>query len=210
MLTRRVAASYISRRNAGSVASHSGDHVASHDHHDDAHHHHEFEPPKSFITGGGARRQGGFSYGGQVEWFGTGYSMSKGSLTGLPYYSHIYGGVPEKFIKIDYNNHLACKDYYSKVGFFGMMRYALMSFLFRATVVARFAFVFVPVLLYLWYLRRFEPVEARMDRETFFRDFDSNYYGSFYNHHAFSERLARRRAKKWGYEGQVVIPHAHH
>jgi hypothetical protein len=136
--------------------------------------------------------------------------MSKGSLTGIPYQYHVHGGVPDKFIKIDYRNHLACKDYFSKVGYFGMWKYSLMSMYFRVTLMIRILSVFIPVMCYLWYQRQFEPTEGRMDRETFFRDFDSNFYGSYYNHHAFSERLARRRAKKWGYEGQVDIPHAHH
>jgi len=194
------------QRFAATVATHSAEHVESHDQHD----HHEYQPLKSFITGGGARRKGGFSYGGQVEWFGTGYSISKGSLTGMPYYANVFGAVPDKLIKIDYRNHLACKDYYSKVGFVGMLRYTAMSFLFRATFVPRIALAFLPMVIFFWYVRRFEPAETKMDRETFFRDFESNYHGAYFNHHGFAERLARRRAKKWGYEDRVEIPHAHH
>lgn len=207
MLSARVRANRVSNRAFGAV-SHKG---SSDVHHNEDHgHHHEYEPQKNFFAGGGARRVGGFGYGTQVEWFGTGYSLSKGSLTSMPYYPAIYGGVPDKFIKIDYRNHLACKDYYSKVGFLGMVKYAMMGGMYRFTVFVRMASVFGVIALFLLYNRRWEPVEAKMDRETFFRDFEANYYGAFYNHHAFAERLARRRAKKWGYEGQVDIPHAHH
>ena len=177
--------------------------------HHDEHHHHEYQAPKDFFAGGGARRVGGFGYGIMAEWTGTGYSWSKGPLTGLPYYPTM-GGVPDKFIKIDANNHLACADYYSKVGFFGMVKYTMMSTFFRTTVALRNLAVFAAIVSIIFYNRRWEPLETTMDRETFFRDFEANYYGAFYNHHAFAERLARRRAKKWGYEDQVEIPHAHH
>ena len=173
-------------------------------------HHHSYEPVKNFFNGGGSRRRGGFGYGLQTEWFGTGFSFKHGPLSSLPYYPVIYGGVPDKFIKIDYKNHLACKDYYSKVGFLGMVKYTLMSGYFRLTLAIRLLSVFGPILAIMLYIRRWEPVEAKMDREVFFRDFESNYYGAFYNHHAFAERLAKRRAKKWGYEGQVNIPSASH
>ena len=176
----------------------------------DSHGHHEYEPEKSFFTGGGSRRRGGFGYGYMTEWTGTGYSLKEGSLTGLPYYPSIYGGVPEKFVKLNYANHLACGDYYAKVGFLGMLKYTMMGSFFRTTVVLRLLAVFGPILLIIMYNRRWEPVEAKMDREAFFRDFESNYYGAFFDHHAFAERLAKRRARKWAYDGQVDIPSAHH
>jgi hypothetical protein len=175
------------------------------------HHHHSFVAPSDFFAGGGCRRKGGFGYGIQTEWTGTGYSLSKGPLTALPYYPAIYGGVPDKFCKIDHTNHLACKDYYKEVGFIGMVKYTLMSGMFRFTVSARLLSVFGPIVLLMLYIRQFEPVEAKMDRETFFRDFEANYYGAYFDHHAFHHKLAKRRAKKWGYEDQVHLDdHAHH
>ncbi len=91
-----------------------------------------------------------------------------------------------------------------------MVKYTLQGLLFRMTLFTRMACVFGTLAGILLYNRRWEPLETKVDRETFFRDFEANYRGAFYNHHAFAERLAKRRAKKWGYEGQVDIPHAHH
>lgn len=57
-------------------------------------------------------------------------------------------------------------------------------------------------------LRR-EPLEIKMDREEYYRDFDSNHWGVYFDHHHFAHKLAHRRANKWGYE-DVTLKDAHH
>merc|ERR1712060_883256 len=58
------------------------------------------------------------------------------------------------------------------------------------------------------HLRR-EPMELMMDREEYFRNFDSMYYGVYFDHHAWSHMLCARRANKWGYH-DATLDHAHH
>ena len=56
---------------------------------------------------------------------------------------------------------------------------------------------------------RREPAESFMEREEYFRDFPSNYYGVYFDHHHFAHKLAVRRANKWHYENPD-LKHAHH
>merc|ERR1712118_170079 len=56
---------------------------------------------------------------------------------------------------------------------------------------------------------RREPLETYIEREEYFRDFPSNYYGVYFDHHHFAHRLAVRRANKWHYTNDD-LEHAHH
>mmetsp|Transcript_82566 Transcript_82566/g.230210 ORF Transcript_82566/g.230210 Transcript_82566/m.230210 type:complete len:196 (+) Transcript_82566:95-682(+) len=61
---------------------------------------------------------------------------------------------------------------------------------------------------------RREPMEIFMDREEYWKDFDSYFYGVYFDHHHFSHQLSHRRAHKWGYAGQDIDleaeSHGHH
>mmetsp|Transcript_48677 Transcript_48677/g.115671 ORF Transcript_48677/g.115671 Transcript_48677/m.115671 type:complete len:192 (+) Transcript_48677:103-678(+) len=57
------------------------------------------------------------------------------------------------------------------------------------------------VLTIVWLEHRREPMEVFMDREEYWKDFDTWQYGILYDHHHFSHMLAHRRAHKWGYAG---------
>eukprot|EP00928_Gymnodinium_smaydae_P008698 TRINITY_DN1317_c0_g1_i1.p3 TRINITY_DN1317_c0_g1~~TRINITY_DN1317_c0_g1_i1.p3 ORF type:complete len:210 (-),score=17.63 TRINITY_DN1317_c0_g1_i1:154-726(-) len=60
------------------------------------------------------------------------------------------------------------------------------------------------VLSVIWLEHRREPMEIFMDREEYFKDFDSYCYGVYFDHHHFSHQLCHRRAHKWGYAGQDI------
>mmetsp|Transcript_65005 Transcript_65005/g.121069 ORF Transcript_65005/g.121069 Transcript_65005/m.121069 type:complete len:197 (-) Transcript_65005:136-726(-) len=57
------------------------------------------------------------------------------------------------------------------------------------------------VLFFVWLEHRREPMEIFIDREEYWKDFDTWHYGVYYDHHHFSHMLAHRRAHKWGYAG---------
>eukprot|EP00440_Ansanella_granifera_P043652 gb/GFBE01047309.1/.p1 GENE.gb/GFBE01047309.1/~~gb/GFBE01047309.1/.p1 ORF type:complete len:195 (+),score=35.04 gb/GFBE01047309.1/:1-585(+) len=78
--------------------------------------------------------------------------------------------------------------------------------------------VFAPVgmiITWTWLEQRREPMEIYMDREEYQKDFNSYYYGVYFDHHHFSHMLCQRRAHKWGYAGQDITleeghGHGHH
>mmetsp|Transcript_12154 Transcript_12154/g.37525 ORF Transcript_12154/g.37525 Transcript_12154/m.37525 type:complete len:196 (+) Transcript_12154:80-667(+) len=66
------------------------------------------------------------------------------------------------------------------------------------------------ILFVTWLEHRREPMEIFMDREEYFKDFDSYCYGVYFDHHHFSHQLCHRRAHKWGYAGQdYTLEHGH-
>merc|ERR1712087_983888 len=73
---------------------------------------------------------------------------------------------------------------------------------------------FIPVccvLIITWVEQRREPMEIFMDREEYFKDYDSYCYGVYFDHHHFSHMLCHRRAHKWGYVGQdIYLDEGHH
>merc|ERR1712228_1068131 len=73
---------------------------------------------------------------------------------------------------------------------------------------------FIPVccvLIITWVEQRREPMEIFMDREEYFKDYDSYCYGVYFDHHHFSHMLCHRRAHKWGYAGQdIYLEEGHH
>eukprot|EP00930_Biecheleria_cincta_P029933 TRINITY_DN2076_c0_g1_i1.p1 TRINITY_DN2076_c0_g1~~TRINITY_DN2076_c0_g1_i1.p1 ORF type:complete len:196 (+),score=24.32 TRINITY_DN2076_c0_g1_i1:34-621(+) len=80
--------------------------------------------------------------------------------------------------------------------------------------------VYVPIAMiffWTWVEQRREPMEIHMDREEYWKDFNSYYYGVYFDHHHFSHMLCHRRAHKWGYAGQDITleeghghGHGHH
>jgi len=60
------------------------------------------------------------------------------------------------------------------------------------------------IIFITWIEQRREPMEIFMDREEYWRDFDSFCYGVYFDHHHFAHMLAHRRAVKWGYDGLDV------
>eukprot|EP00927_Polykrikos_kofoidii_P011002 TRINITY_DN1463_c0_g2_i2.p1 TRINITY_DN1463_c0_g2~~TRINITY_DN1463_c0_g2_i2.p1 ORF type:complete len:217 (+),score=21.88 TRINITY_DN1463_c0_g2_i2:76-651(+) len=87
---------------------------------------------------------------------------------------------------------------------------------FYALLPARSQFVmaFFPiccVLFVTWIEQRREPMEIFMDREEYWKDFDSYCYGVYFDHHHFAHQLCHRRAHKWGYAGQdITLEGDHH
>uniref|UniRef100_A0A7S4RWW4 Uncharacterized protein n=1 Tax=Alexandrium monilatum TaxID=311494 RepID=A0A7S4RWW4_9DINO len=82
---------------------------------------------------------------------------------------------------------------------------------------AQFYMVGVPIcciLFVTWLEVRREPMEIFMDREEYWKDFDSYAYGVYFDHHHFSHQLCHRRAHKWGYAGMDFTMegdgHGHH
>mmetsp|Transcript_8780 Transcript_8780/g.15525 ORF Transcript_8780/g.15525 Transcript_8780/m.15525 type:complete len:194 (-) Transcript_8780:98-679(-) len=71
------------------------------------------------------------------------------------------------------------------------------------------------ILFWTWVEQRREPMEIFMDREEYWKDFKSYYYGVYFDHHHFAHMLCHRRAHKWGYAGQDYTlegghGHGHH
>merc|ERR1712187_675999 len=70
------------------------------------------------------------------------------------------------------------------------------------------------ILIVTWLEQRREPMEIFMDREEYFKDYDSYCYGVYFDRHHFSHMLCHRRAHKWGYAGQDIYleedGHGHH
>jgi len=56
--------------------------------------------------------------------------------------------------------------------------------------------------------RRREPQEIFVDREEYFRNWETFYYGIYYDHHKFQHMLQMRRANKWHYDNKD-LQHAH-
>ncbi|CAE8588566.1 unnamed protein product [Polarella glacialis] len=78
--------------------------------------------------------------------------------------------------------------------------------------------VFAPItMIFMWMIleQRREPMEIYMGREDYWKDFNSYYYGVYFDHHHFSHQLCHRRAHKWGYADQDITlqedhGHGHH
>ncbi|CDJ39579.1 hypothetical protein, conserved [Eimeria tenella] len=70
------------------------------------------------------------------------------------------------------------------------LRFLLMSLL-------AVAFPSIPILLFVLYMNRFEPMEQVMDRDEYWRHFKWHYFGPDLDHHAYTQYLEARRAKKW-------------
>merc|ERR1711924_498060 len=56
---------------------------------------------------------------------------------------------------------------------------------------------------------RREPCETYIEREEWFRDFPSNYYGVYFDHHHFAHRLAVRSERRWVRELGAAEPFGH-
>eukprot|EP00929_Paragymnodinium_shiwhaense_P065929 TRINITY_DN3302_c0_g1_i3.p1 TRINITY_DN3302_c0_g1~~TRINITY_DN3302_c0_g1_i3.p1 ORF type:complete len:191 (+),score=22.42 TRINITY_DN3302_c0_g1_i3:87-659(+) len=67
------------------------------------------------------------------------------------------------------------------------------------------------VLWVTWMEHRREPMEIFMDREEYFKDYDSYCFGVYFDHHHFAHMLCHRRSHKWGYAGQdITLEGDHH
>lgn len=68
---------------------------------------------------------------------------------------------------------------------------------FLLMAVASVAAPAVPILLFIFYMNRFEPMEQTMDRDEYWKHFKWHYFGPDLDHHAYAQYLEARRAKKW-------------
>merc|ERR1712013_270598 len=68
----------------------------------------------------------------------------------------------------------------------------------------------IAVIIITFIEQRREPMEIFMDREEYWKDYDSYCYGVYFDHHHYSHMLCHRRAHKWGYAGQdITLEHGH-
>lgn len=152
--------------------------------------------------------------GGYFVWPGQApYSIIEGLKGNQPIIGHMYKSdyLYGKVYKptYDINRHFSCIDRYATIPKIEMLKYAflwgwtLRIFLFSPV------FVFCSISCLVWIEYRREPLEIFVDRDEYFKNFDSFYYGVYVDHHAFSHMLAARRANKWGYH-DVTLEHAHH
>lgn len=155
------------------------------------------------------RELGGyFVYPGQAP-----YSIIEGLKGNQPLIGHHYKS-DYWFGKVykptfDINRHFSCIDRYKTIPLLERLKmiwlwlWTLRIFIFSicATVGS--------ISLMMWSEWRREPMEIFVERDEYFKSFDSWYYGVYVDHHAFSHMLCARRANKWGYH-DVTLDHAHH
>merc|ERR1711959_407711 len=105
--------------------------------------------------------------------------------------------------------HFGCADYYKKItpADWAYLITAKM-WAFRIFLVGVLTpLVAVTCVAFIGFRR--EPVETYIEREEYFRDFPSNYYAVYFDHHHYAHRLAVRRANKWHYVNDD-LEDAHH
>merc|ERR1719263_899148 len=133
-------------------------------------------------------------------WMRGSYSITKGIVGPLYRPPWVVGGIHNP--TIDPEEHFNTKDRFKTVSFAEYVKcffYALLP----ARVQVICAITPVLCILFVTYIeQRREPMEIFMDRETYWKDFDSYCYGVYFDHHHFSHMLCHRRAHKWGYAGQ--------
>jgi len=121
---------------------------------------------------------------------------------------YIVGGVHNPVI--DPEKHFNNQDRFKTVGW-GKLFWIYLHNLYTAKCLI-FA-VHLPVIAIMCVVcleQRREPMEIFMDREEYWKDFDSYHYGVYFDHHHFSHMLCHRRAKKWGYDDVTLAHGGHH
>ena len=140
----------------------------------------------------------------------TSYSFWKGPTGERPVtiYS-CHGAMAPRFCSIDPVKHFSTEQYYLKMTPLEILK-CLMVRLWGFRIMAfAFTFPFICWMTVAFVNFRREPLETYIEREEYFRDFPSNYYGVYFDHHHFAHRLAVRRANKWHYTNDD-LEHAHH
>mmetsp|Transcript_26026 Transcript_26026/g.60155 ORF Transcript_26026/g.60155 Transcript_26026/m.60155 type:complete len:195 (-) Transcript_26026:96-680(-) len=136
-------------------------------------------------------------------------SFTRGSYTIFSLYNPINGPMyrPPQVVggihnpTIDPNKHFNTQDRFETLTPAEYMKCFGYQFL---NAIPAFVCVAIPiggVFFFVWLEHRREPMEIFIDREEFWKDFDTWQYGVMYDHHHFSHMLAHRRAHKWGYAG---------
>ncbi|KAL8451267.1 hypothetical protein Emed_002068 [Eimeria media] len=89
------------------------------------------------------------------------------------------------------------ENYLKDYTFMQLLKASWPQLRFLLMAVASVAAPAVPILLFIFYMNRFEPMEQSMDREEYWKNFKWHYFGPELDHHAYSQYLEARRAKKW-------------
>eukprot|EP00747_Dinoflagellata_sp_TGD_P118129 gnl/TRDRNA2_/TRDRNA2_172746_c0_seq9.p1 gnl/TRDRNA2_/TRDRNA2_172746_c0~~gnl/TRDRNA2_/TRDRNA2_172746_c0_seq9.p1 ORF type:complete len:220 (+),score=35.24 gnl/TRDRNA2_/TRDRNA2_172746_c0_seq9:91-660(+) len=142
--------------------------------------------------------------------FGRGsYSITKGIVGPMYRPPWVVGGIHNP--TLDPNKHFNMQDRFKTLSF---ADFAWCFFCALLPARVQIIMVCLPVscvLITSWLEQRREPMEIFMDREEYFKDFDSYNYGVYFDHHHFSHMLCHRRAHKWGYAGMdVALESSHH
>mmetsp|Transcript_49605 Transcript_49605/g.91302 ORF Transcript_49605/g.91302 Transcript_49605/m.91302 type:complete len:190 (+) Transcript_49605:83-652(+) len=137
------------------------------------------------------------------------YSITKGPVGPLYRPPWVVGGIHNP--TIDPEQHFNTQDRFKTVPF-NMWLKCFFYQLLPARV--QIFMVLVPIFAILSATlleQRREPMEIFMDREEYFKDFDSYCYGVYFDHHHFAHQLCHRRAHKWGYAGyDITLEGDHH
>lgn len=143
-----------------------------------------------------------------ADWFDPEYKLFKGQQRRHVQLGH-YIKQPPRFCYID------PEKYFSLRGWQLVLPYSeqfmrILKGLYPARMIFATWIVPLSMLYTIFYIEhRREPLEILMDREEYFRNFESQYYGIYFDHHKFSHMLAKRRANKWQYH-DVTLTDDHH
>eukprot|EP00812_Abedinium_dasypus_P010023 NODE_3670_length_757_cov_303.413105.p1 GENE.NODE_3670_length_757_cov_303.413105~~NODE_3670_length_757_cov_303.413105.p1 ORF type:complete len:219 (-),score=64.30 NODE_3670_length_757_cov_303.413105:83-739(-) len=102
---------------------------------------------------------------------------------------------------IDPDVHFNMQDRFQTVSFLEMTKCFLWCLMPARVQIIMVGLPIVLASIIAFIEQRREPMEIFMDREEYFKDFSSYYYGVYFDHHHFSHMLCHRRANKWGYAG---------
>lgn len=131
------------------------------------------------------------------------YSMIECIKGNQPFVGHRF--VTEVYAKqvvsksFDVERHLSCQDRYTTVSFKDR---AKLAFIMLYSGRSWWFCLYCALLVWLFHryrvIRR-EPMELVMDRDVFWKNYNSFKNGIYFDHHRFDHMLRARRANKWGY-----------
>jgi len=141
---------------------------------------------------------------GSYTFWGLGQNAIVGPLYRPPW---VVGGIHNP--TIDANKHFNTQDRFETLSAFDFIRCWLWPFMAARTQIIQVLIPVIAVLMVTWLEQRREPMEIFMDREEYWKDYNSYMYGVYFDHHHFSHMLCHRRANKWGYH-DVTLADGHH
>jgi len=120
-----------------------------------------------------------------------------------------HGAMAPRFCSVNPITHFSCEQYWKKITPMDMVWCVIQkNWGFRIFFVGVITPLISVTIIAIINFRR-EPCETFIEREEYFRDFPSNYYAVYFDHHHFAHRLAVRRANKWHYTNDD-LEGAHH